>query len=165
MKAIDEERLDLLFEEDFLYQFVEFIEFEYDYDWPKSKKKDMEYVIHIKKYRRRYIWYLFNYRKKEVKYDPIIQLMHDFVQLSTRCLVLSSDSDNDESNLATDQMACDYCGVEIPYIKDKDRYVTCPHCHMDIFVGLKEEHKFNKSQIKKFLQSLFKRVFKRTINI
>lgn len=69
-------------------------------------------------------------------------------------LILSSDSDNDESDLASNKILCDSCTVKIPYIKGKDFYVTCPHCHSDKYVGLKKESKFNKSQIKNFLLSL-----------
>ena len=33
---------------------------------------------------------------------------------------------------------CNDCDIAIPYIKDKDRYVTCPICRSDIFVETKK---------------------------
>ena len=39
---------------------------------------------------------------------------------------------------------CDYCKVKIPYRKDKDRYVTCPKCRKDIFVGTEKTYRKGK---------------------
>ena len=30
----------------------------------------------------------------------------------------------------TDYTYCNHCEISIPYIKDKDRYVTCPKCYI-----------------------------------
>ena len=38
---------------------------------------------------------------------------------------------------------CD-CRVEIPYIEDINRYVTCPKCRVDIYVGTEETYKWGK---------------------
>ena len=37
----------------------------------------------------------------------------------------------------TDYTYCQNCKIVIPYIKDKDRYVTCLKCKQDLYVGTK----------------------------
>ena len=44
----------------------------------------------------------------------------------------------------TDYIHCQYCKVKIPYIKDKDRYVTCPKCRADIYVGTEKTYRKGK---------------------
>ena len=44
----------------------------------------------------------------------------------------------------TDHAYCEDCKVDIPYIKDKDRYVTCPNCKQDIYVGTEKLYKKGK---------------------
>ena len=39
---------------------------------------------------------------------------------------------------------CEYCKVFIPYVKDKDRYVSCPNCHQDLYVGTEKLYKKGK---------------------
>ena len=49
----------------------------------------------------------------------------------------------------TDYTRCNNCNIDIPYIKDKDRYVTCSKCRQDIFVGTEKTYrngKFNHSK-------------------
>lgn len=47
---------------------------------------------------------------------------------------------------------CNDCDIAIPYIKDKDRYVTCPICRSDIFVGTKKTYRKGKfSHLKKHI--------------
>ena len=43
-----------------------------------------------------------------------------------------------------DYAYCQYCNVFIPYIKDINRYVTCPKCRADIYVGTKKLYKKGK---------------------
>ena len=55
----------------------------------------------------------------------------------------------------TDYTRCNDCNIDIPFIKDKDRYVTCPICKSNIFVGTEKTYrkgKFDhlKKQYKKF---------------
>lgn len=35
---------------------------------------------------------------------------------------------------------CEYCKVFISYVKNKDRYVTCPRCRADIYVGTEKTY-------------------------
>ena len=44
----------------------------------------------------------------------------------------------------TDYTYCQYCKVDISYVKDKDRYVTCPKCKQDIYVGTEKLYKKGK---------------------
>ena len=44
----------------------------------------------------------------------------------------------------TDYTYCEYCKVEIPYVKDRDRYVTCPKCRQHIFVGTEKTYRKGK---------------------
>ena len=44
----------------------------------------------------------------------------------------------------TDYAYCNHCDIRIPYIKDKDRYVTCPKCRQDIYVGTEKLYKHGK---------------------
>ena len=44
----------------------------------------------------------------------------------------------------TDYTYCQNCEIIIPYIKDKDRYVTCPKCKQDLYVGTKKLYKKGK---------------------
>ncbi len=44
----------------------------------------------------------------------------------------------------TDYTHCQDCKVNIPYIKDKDRYVSCPKCRQDIFVGTEKTYRKGK---------------------
>ena len=39
---------------------------------------------------------------------------------------------------------CKDCKVNIPYVKDKDRYVTCPICRQDLYVGTEKTYKHGK---------------------
>lgn len=154
MKAIDKERLRKLFEEDFIYQFVQFIETEYRLTDEQLKR--IKNKIYGREYQYRYVLYLLNYRRKNVNFDPIIQLKGKYLDYETYFSLPVSDSDtdeSDESDLATEKIQCNHCEIEISYIKDKDRYVSCPRCHEDMVVGSGKESKFTKSQIKKFLLS------------
>lgn len=62
MKKLDIERLAILFEEDFIYQFVECIDL--DYNFTKLQLDNLRNKLHVKDYRAQYVWYLFNYKKK-----------------------------------------------------------------------------------------------------
>ena len=44
----------------------------------------------------------------------------------------------------TDYTLCGHCNVVIPYIRDKDRYVTCPNYKQDIYVGMEKLYKKGK---------------------
>ena len=44
----------------------------------------------------------------------------------------------------TDYIYCQYCKVDISYVKDKDRYVTCPKCKQDIYLGTGKLYKKGK---------------------
>ena len=44
----------------------------------------------------------------------------------------------------TDYTRCNDCNVAIPFIKHKDRYVTCPLCRQDIFVGTEKTYRKGK---------------------
>ena len=44
----------------------------------------------------------------------------------------------------TDYIYCQYCKIYIPYIKDINRYVTCPKCRADIYVGTEKTYKWGK---------------------
>ena len=44
----------------------------------------------------------------------------------------------------TDYTRCNDCNIDIPFIKDKDRYVTCPICKSDIFVGTEKTYRKGK---------------------
>ena len=61
----------------------------------------------------------------------------------------------------TDYTYCEYCKVKIPYIKDKDRYVTCPKCRQHIFVGTEKTYRKGKFD---HLTSSTNTIFKRTTN-
>ena len=39
---------------------------------------------------------------------------------------------------------CGNCNVSISYIEDEDRYVTCPKCKQDIYVGTEKLYKKGK---------------------
>lgn len=41
----------------------------------------------------------------------------------------------------TDHTYCKNCGIYIPYIKDINRYVTCPKCRRDLYVGTEKTYK------------------------
>ena len=52
-----------------------------------------------------------------------------------------------------DYTYCQYCKVSILYVKDKDRYVTCPKCRQDIFVGTEKTYKWGThKRIKNYLK-------------
>ena len=44
----------------------------------------------------------------------------------------------------TDYTRCNNCNIDIPYIKDKDRYVTCSKCRQHIFVGTEKTYRKGK---------------------
>ena len=44
----------------------------------------------------------------------------------------------------TNYTFCEYCNVFIPYIEDINRYVTCPKCYVDIYVGTEKTYKWCK---------------------
>lgn len=44
----------------------------------------------------------------------------------------------------TDYTNCQYCKVYVPYVKDKDRYVTCPICRQDFYVGTEKLYRKGK---------------------
>ena len=41
-------------------------------------------------------------------------------------------------NHMTEYTYCEDCKVFIPYVQDKDRYVSCPKCFQDLYVGTKK---------------------------
>lgn len=43
-----------------------------------------------------------------------------------------------------DYRYCQNCDVFIPYVKDKDRYVTCPKCRQDLYVGTEKLYRKGK---------------------
>lgn len=47
-------------------------------------------------------------------------------------------------NHMTEYTYCGDCKVDISYIKDINRYVTCPKCRADIYVGTEKTHKWGK---------------------
>ena len=67
-----------------------------------------------------------------------------YLRIETDHIIPLSDSDTDESDLATDTIECNDCEIEILYIKHKDRYVSCPKCQQDIYVGTKKLYKRGK---------------------
>ena len=48
--------------------------------------------------------------------------------------------------IMTDYTYWNYCEISIPYIKEKDRYVTCPRCRQDIYVGTEKTYKHGKKK-------------------
>ena len=44
----------------------------------------------------------------------------------------------------TDYTFCYICKIDTPYIKDINRYVTCPKCRADIYVGTEKTYKWGK---------------------
>ena len=44
----------------------------------------------------------------------------------------------------TDYTRCNYCKVDIPFIKHKYRYVTCPKCRQDLYVGTEKLYRKGK---------------------
>ena len=50
-----------------------------------------------------------------------------------------------------DYTYCQYCDIYIPYIKDLDRYVTCPKCRKDLYVGTKKLYKKGKHKRAKII--------------
>lgn len=46
--------------------------------------------------------------------------------------------------IMNDYTYCQYCNVFLTYKKDIDRYVTCPKCRADIYVGTENTYKWGK---------------------
>ena len=44
----------------------------------------------------------------------------------------------------TDYTYCKNCDIFIPYIKDLTRYVTCPKCRQDLYVGTEKLYRKGK---------------------
>ena len=55
----------------------------------------------------------------------------------------------------TDYIYCQDCKVDISYIKDKNRYVTCPYCKQDIYVGTEKLYKKGKFKHTKSTKNYF----------
>ena len=148
MKGIDKTRLRMLLDPEFNFEFLNFINDEYKkFTYVDLKNIDIKLE---ENYKYQCVQYLLEYRRKHVDIDPIVKLMMKYLRIKTDHII-PSDSDTDESDLATDKIECNYCEIEILYIKHKDRYVSCPKCQQDIYVGTKKLYKKGK--------------FKRTKNI
>lgn len=148
MKGIDKTRLLMLLDPDFNFDFMNFLNDEY-------KKFTYIDLINIKiklekTYKYQCVEYIFKYRRKHVDIDQIVKLMMKYLRIQTYNII-PYESDTDESDLATDKIECDDCEIDILYVKHKDRYVSCPKCQQDIYVGTKILYKKGK--------------FKRTKNI
>lgn len=53
-------------------------------------------------------------------------------------------TDNESEEEIYDYTHCQDCHFYIPYIKDEDRYVSCPKCRQDIFVGTEKTYRKGK---------------------
>ena len=76
--------------------------------------------------------------------DEAEKLFYEILPKDLRC-DKKSDSDIIQNTY------CGDCKVDISYVKDMDRYVTCPKCKQDIYVG--KEKLFKKGKFKHAINS------------